>query len=153
MGVFCAGLGEVIAAEAAAAKPPSTPQDQKDALLTLADTTQQAFTQAAQKLTQLGPPRITDGKQAQDSAVGFFTTVAKTLADRRAQLAALEANDPNFAQKQAEQLAGPDLGASAQGLISNKELHSEARGWLISSWLVAHAPRFGIDRVTFDGRS
>jgi hypothetical protein len=39
MGAFCAGLGEVIAAEAAAAKPPSTPQGQKDALLTLADTT------------------------------------------------------------------------------------------------------------------
>jgi hypothetical protein len=31
--------------------------------------------------------------------------------------------------------------------------HSEARGWSISSWLVAHASRFGIDRVTFDGRT
>ena len=122
MDVFCAGLSKVVAAEAAAAKPPSTPQGQKDALLTLADTSQQAFTQAAQKLTQLGPPGITNGKQAQDNAVSFFTTVAKTLADRRAQLAALDANDPSFAQKQAEQLAGPDLGASAQGLISNKEL-------------------------------
>jgi hypothetical protein len=31
--------------------------------------------------------------------------------------------------------------------------HYEARGWSISSWLVAHASRFGIDRVTFDGRT
>lgn len=29
--------------------------------------------------------------------------------------------------------------------------HSEARGWSISSWLVAHASRLGIDQVTFDG--
>ena len=31
--------------------------------------------------------------------------------------------------------------------------HSEARGWSISSWLVAHASRLGIDRVTFDGHT
>jgi hypothetical protein len=122
MGVFCGGLGEVITAEAAAAKPPSTPQDQKDALLTLADTTQQAFTKTAQKLTQLGPPGITNGTQAQASAVGFFTTAAKTVADRRARLAALDANDPNFEQKETTQLAGSDLGAPTQGLISNKDL-------------------------------
>jgi hypothetical protein len=43
----------------------------KDALLRQADTTQQAFAATTQKLTQLGPPAITAGKQAQDSAVGF----------------------------------------------------------------------------------
>jgi len=31
--------------------------------------------------------------------------------------------------------------------------HPETRGWSISSWLVAHASRLGIDRVTFDGRT
>ncbi len=31
--------------------------------------------------------------------------------------------------------------------------HSVARGWSISSWLVAHASRLGVDRVTFDGRT
>jgi len=31
--------------------------------------------------------------------------------------------------------------------------HSETRGWSISSWLVAHASRLGIDRVTFNGLS
>lgn len=31
--------------------------------------------------------------------------------------------------------------------------HGTAQGWAISSWLVAHASRFGVDRVTFDGRT
>jgi hypothetical protein len=31
--------------------------------------------------------------------------------------------------------------------------HSDVRGWSISSWLVAHASRLGIDQVTFDGRT
>lgn len=121
---FCGGLGDVMAAEATAAKPESTSQDQKDQLLTLADATQQALTDTAHKLSQLGPPAITDGKQSQDSAIGFFTTVAAAVGDRRAQLAALDVNDPNFEQK-ANQLTGPDLGGSAtqmQGLTSNKEL-------------------------------
>jgi hypothetical protein len=122
MGVFCQGLGQVIDAGAAAATPLSTPQGEKDALLTLADSTQQAFTTTAQKLTQLGAPGITDGKQAQDSAVGFFTTAANAVADRRAKLAVLDPNDPNFEQKKADQLTGPDLGSQVQGLISNNEL-------------------------------
>jgi hypothetical protein len=29
--------------------------------------------------------------------------------------------------------------------------HDQTRGWAISSWLVAHASRLGVDRVTFDG--
>jgi hypothetical protein len=32
-------------------------------------------------------------------------------------------------------------------------VHGQARGWAIGSWLVAHAVRLGIDRVTFDGRT
>lgn len=31
--------------------------------------------------------------------------------------------------------------------------HPQSRGWSISSWLVAHSSRLGIDRVTFDGRT
>lgn len=122
MGVFCQGLGQVIDAAAAAPKPPPTPQGEKDALLAQADTTQQAFVTTAQKLTQLGPPGITAGKQAQDSAVGFFTTAANAVADRRAKLAVLDPNDPNFEQKKVDQLAGPDLGSQVQGLMSNNEL-------------------------------
>ncbi|HEY2762862.1 MAG TPA: hypothetical protein VGJ13_02430 [Pseudonocardiaceae bacterium] len=42
---------------------------------------------------------------------------------------------------------------SELGTASLSGAHPEARGWAISSWLVAHASRLGIDRVTFDGRT
>jgi hypothetical protein len=32
-------------------------------------------------------------------------------------------------------------------------VHGQARGWAIGSWLVAHAVRVGVDRVTFDGHT
>ena len=54
--------------------------------------------------------------------MGFFTTAANAVADRRAKLAALDPNDPNFEQKKADQLTGPDLGSQVQGLIGNNEL-------------------------------
>lgn len=122
MGVFCEGLGEVVSAAATAANSPSTPQGEKNALLTQADAARQAFATAAQKLTQLGPPGVTGGKQAQDSAVSFFTTAAKTVADRRAKLAALDPNSPDFEQQKATELTGPDLGSQVQGVMSNNEL-------------------------------
>lgn len=31
--------------------------------------------------------------------------------------------------------------------------HDQASGWAIGSWLVAHAARLGVDRVTFDGET
>ena len=31
--------------------------------------------------------------------------------------------------------------------------HDTARGWSMASWLVANAVRFGVDQVTFDGRT
>jgi hypothetical protein len=49
-----------------------------------------------------------------------------------------------------------DLVATAAAELGTTVLsgmHSKARGWSISSWLVAHASRLGIDRVTFDGRT
>jgi hypothetical protein len=124
VGAFCGGLGDVIAADGATAKSQPTPQGQKDGLLKLAESTQQAFTNTAHKLTQLGQPGITDGKRVQDIAVGFFTTAAGAVSGQRAKLIALDVNDPDFAPK-ADQLAGPDLGAAGtqlQGLTSNKEL-------------------------------
>lgn len=124
VGSFCGGLGDVIAGVSVIAKAKPTPQGQKDGLLEFTDTAQRAFANTAQKLAQLGPPRITDGKQVQDTAVGFFTTAAGTVGGQRAKLAALDANDPDFVQK-ASHLAGPDLSAASvqmQGLTSNKEL-------------------------------
>jgi hypothetical protein len=44
--------------------------------------------------------------------------------------------------------AGRELGTAA---LSGA--HSSARGWSIGTWLVAHASLFGIDEVTFDGRT
>src|SRR5262249_21917464 len=89
-----------------------------------ADIVQKAFTTTAQRLEQLGPPKITDGQKAQDAAVGYFHTTAGTVTQQRAKLAALDANDPEFA-KNAANLAGPDLGSASaqmQGLTANKEL-------------------------------
>ena len=123
-GAFCGGLSDVIGGVAAIAKSQGTPQGQKDGLLEFSDIAQRAFTNTAQKLEALGPPRITDGTRLQDTAVGFFRTAAGTVGDQRAKLAALDAADPEFVQK-ASHLAGPDLsGASAQmqGLTSNQEL-------------------------------
>jgi hypothetical protein len=124
VGTFCGGLGDVVAGVSAVSKAQPTPQGQKDGLLEFSDIAQRAFANTAQKLTQLGPPRVTDGKRVQDTAVGFFTTAAGTVGAQRTQLTALDAKDPNFLQK-ASHLAGPDLGAAStqmQGLTSNKEL-------------------------------
>jgi hypothetical protein len=124
-GAFCGGLGDVISGVSAIAKSDNTtPQGQKAGLLEFSDIAQRAFTNTAQKLEKLGPPRVTDGKHVQDTAVGFFTTAAGTVGDQRAKLAALDAQDPDFVNK-ASHLAGPDLsGASAQmqGLTSNPQL-------------------------------
>ena len=124
VGLFCGGLGEVITGASTIPKSPPTPQGQKDGLLKLADVTQQAFSDTAHKLTQLGQPGITDGKQVQATAVGFFTTAAATVGTQRAKVAALDPKDPDFTQK-ANNLAAPDLGPAGnqlQGLTSNKEL-------------------------------
>jgi hypothetical protein len=126
MGVFCGGFADVVARNAELAKAqPSTPQKQKDALLTLADTTQQAFTNTANKLIQLGQPAVANGKETQDSAVSFFTTTAAMVGDQRAKLAAIDTNDPDFEQK-ANQLASTNGNTSAasqlQKATSNGDL-------------------------------
>ncbi|MGA9309439.1 MAG: hypothetical protein WBV74_03605 [Pseudonocardiaceae bacterium] len=123
-GAFCGGLGDVIGGVSAMAKAQPTPQGQKDGLLEFSDIAQRAFASTAQKLQQLGPPRITDGKQVQDTAVTFFSNASQTVGVQRTKLAGLDANDPDFVNK-ASHLAGPDLGAAStqmQQLTSNKEL-------------------------------
>lgn len=113
VGAFCGGLGDVVAAAAALNTQPTSSQRQKDALLKVADTTQQAFTGTANKLSQLGSPAVGNGKQIQNDAISFFTTTAATLSNQRAKLAALDTNDPNFIQK-ANQLTNPGDNATAQ---------------------------------------
>lgn len=49
-----------------------------------------------------------------------------------------------------------DLAAVASTELGTAALtghHDATRGWAISSWLVAHAARFGIDQVIFDGHT
>jgi hypothetical protein len=49
-----------------------------------------------------------------------------------------------------ESLSGLAAAEWGTGTVSGP--HGTARGWAISSWLVAHATRLGIDRVGFGGR-
>jgi len=125
VGTFCSGLGTLIVGQNQLAKtPPVDPQGAKDAMLKQVDIAQQAFTNIAHELTQLGPPAITNGKQIQNSTVGFFTNAASIVVDRRAKLAALDTNDPNFVQK-SNRLFSSNLAANlkpVQGMISNREL-------------------------------
>ncbi|MGA9692635.1 MAG: hypothetical protein WBR33_14610 [Pseudonocardiaceae bacterium] len=123
-GAFCGGLGDVIGGVSAISNAQPTPEGQKDGLLKFSDIAQRAFASTAQKLQQLGPPKITDGKQVQDTAVGFFSNASQTVGVQRTKLAGLDPNDPDFVNK-AGHLAGPDLGAAStqmQQLTSNKEL-------------------------------
>ncbi len=46
-----------------------------------------------------------------------------------------------------------DTAVAELGTATLSGAHSVARGWSICSWLVAHASRLGVDRVTFDGRT
>lgn len=121
---FCAGLADVISGVSALQQSDPSPQGQKDGLLEFSDNAQRAFTDTAHQLTQLGPPAITDGRKVQGTAVSFFTAAAQTVGMQRAQLVALDANDPSFEQK-AGQLTGPDLSqasAQVQQLTTNPQL-------------------------------
>lgn len=112
---FCGGVHDVIAAASAISEWPPTPQDTQNDILYFLDTAQQAFTNTVHKLTQLGPPGTTGGEQAQKDAVGFLTDLAKKMGDQRAQLAALDANDPDFAQKLSQIFSlGPDVDTQLQ---------------------------------------
>ena len=97
---------------------------QKDALLNLADTTQHVLANTSSMLTRLGPPAVTNGKQAQNSAVSFFTTSVATVSDERAKLVAVDTKDPNFTQK-ANQLVNSNVGTAVthlQDVTSNGEM-------------------------------
>lgn len=52
--------------------------------------------------------------------------------------------------------SGVDLTGVATAELGTTALtgpHDAARGWAIGSWLVGHAARFGVDRVSFDGQT
>ncbi|MGH3975539.1 MAG: hypothetical protein ACRDS9_19740, partial [Pseudonocardiaceae bacterium] len=120
-----------------------TPQGKKDWLLAFADSSQRALVDAARRLEQVGPPRITDGKQVHDTAVKYFTSAAESIAGQRAKLAELDPNDPGFGEKLSG-IAGPDLGethAQLQQLSSNQELAIAFRASPECQRLMADGPR------------
>jgi hypothetical protein len=123
-GALCKGIGQAASGVTAIAKSQPTPQGQKDGILAFSDAVQQAFSGTAQSLKQLGPPRVTDGKKIQESAVSFFTGAAGTISEQREKFAALDPNAPDFVEK-ASHLPGPDLGALSsqiQSLTTNPQL-------------------------------
>lgn len=76
----------------------------------------------------------------------------------RADAAALTGETPGGLSCHALTLDGPhaDVASTAAAELGTTTLsgsHPTARGWALSSWLVGHAARLGIDRVSFDGRT
>lgn len=122
---YCGGVHDVIAAASAMSEWSPTPQDAQNDILHFLDTAQQAFTNTVHKLTQLGPPGITGGEQAQKDAVGFLNDSAKKVGDQRAQLAALDANDPDFEEKVSQIFSlDPDVDTQLQlpEVVNDQEL-------------------------------
>ena len=102
---------------------PGIPQDTKDGILQFLDSAQQGLINAIHKLTQLGPPGTSEGKQAQENVVAFLTTAAGKIGDQRAKAAALDANDPHFGENVC-QLNLLDLGQPIEptGVGNDQEL-------------------------------
>lgn len=124
VGAFCGGIGNVLqSANALTAQAPN-PQAEKENLLRFATDAQKAMSDTANKLTELGPPKIPNGQNVHDTAVNFFTSTAKSVEGQRAELDKLDASAPNFHQK-LSQIAQPDLQATGRQvatLVSNHDL-------------------------------
>lgn len=116
-----------------------------------------AFYQRLRALPGWGQLSVTDAAQlVQRSAAPY--AYAQWEPRARATAAALTGEEPGT-------LTCHDLSISASsaqlvatavaelGTATLSGAHPAARGWSIGSWLVAHASRLAVDRVTFDGRT
>lgn len=124
VGAFCGGIGDVLRSASALSQKQPTPEAEKENLLRFADNAQQAMSNTAGKLGELGPPKIPNGQQVHDTAVNFFNSTAKSVADQRSALDKLDAAAPDFRAKMA-QITRPDLQATGQQaamLIGNRDL-------------------------------
>jgi hypothetical protein len=126
LSALCGGFNEGFTA-APAIGDQLTLQGVKDESLHFLDTEQQAFTNTAHKLQQLGAPGVTGGTQVQDAVVEFLTNQATAFGDSRAKLAVLDVNDPDFVQKANQLLdVGRDMAATQPPEVSdNHELSPE----------------------------
>jgi hypothetical protein len=104
--------------------------------------TELTVTQAAQRVQHSARPRAY--ARWEDEA----RAVAKALTGETA--AALTCHDLTIA---APRDPVTEVAARELGTTQLTGTHEPTRGWAIGSWLVAHAPRLGVDRVTFDGRT
>lgn len=104
--------------------------------------TQLTVTQAAQRVQHSAAPqayaRWEDEARALAKALTGETVAALTCHD-------LTVTGPH---DQVVRVAADELGTTH--LTGSHDL---AQGWAIGSWLVAHAPRLGVDRVTYNGRT
>lgn len=116
-----------------------------------------AFYQRLRALPRWDQLSVTDAAQlVQRSAAPY--AYAQWEPRARAAAAALTGAEPGALICRDLRLSAPSaqLVATAVAELGTATLsgsHPAARGWSISSWLVAHASRLAVDRVTFDGRT
>lgn len=124
VGTFCGGIGDVLRSASSLHGQSQDPEAQKASMLKFADSAAASMNSTADKLGELGPPKIPDGQKVHDTAVNFFSSSAKSIGNQRAELAKLDAAAPDFREKMG-QLARPDLqeaGQQASALITNPNL-------------------------------
>lgn len=83
---------------------------------------------------------------------------AKWEPEARAAATALTGETPTALSCQNLTIGAPTVSLSATaakelGTTAVSGSHPTTRGWAIASWVVAHAEAFGVDNVTFDGRT
>jgi hypothetical protein len=99
-------------------------------------------TTAAQEVQHSGAPEAYAKWEAKARAVAIATTGERAAAFTCHGPKPKAAADDALQSTMTTELGQTDLDATVP----------VARGWTVASWLVAHAQRFGISAVTFDGR-
>jgi hypothetical protein len=89
---------------------------------------------------------------------GVPDAYGKWESEARAAATALTGETPTALSCQNLTIGAPTVSLSATaakelGTTAVSGSHPVTRGWALASWLVAHAEQFGVDNVTFDGRT
>lgn len=101
-----------------------------------------SVTEAAQQVQHSGAPDAYAQWESEARAVAV-ALVGQTPADLTCHDLTIGAPSANLA----------DAALAEWGSSTVAGPHDSARGWAISGWLVAHAARFGVDRVSFGGHT
>ncbi|MGH3980405.1 MAG: hypothetical protein ACRDRZ_15595 [Pseudonocardiaceae bacterium] len=133
---YCSGIGGALQAALRLADPllRADAAAQKQALAGYLGAAQAAYTDAARRVEQLGPPAVPDAERRQQAVLEFLRGSARAAEDQARQLAALDPAAPDFQQRFAAiEQSGFDvapLQRELQDLRSDPELSralSEAR--------------------------